>query len=91
MDLVSEVNVANVSLNHGMSGRSLCNGSDICELVRASHNWLSSAEVGWLCGLWCPDSDILHLGLHPIDVGFVGIVNPFLGSLSDFVLYLPLG
>ena len=29
--------------------------------------------------------------MHPIDVGFVGIADPFLGSLSDFVLYLPLG
>ena len=45
MDLVSEVNVANVSLNHGMSGKSLCNGSDIRELVSASHNWSSSIEV----------------------------------------------
>ena len=45
VDLVSEVNVANVSLNRGMSGRSLCNGSDIHELVRASHNWSSSAEL----------------------------------------------
>ena len=48
-------------------------------------------QVGWLCGLWCLDDDVLHLGMHPIDIGFVAIVNPFLGSLSDFVLYLPLG
>ena len=45
VDLVFEVNVGNVSLNRGMSGRSLCNGSDIHELVRASHNWSSSAEL----------------------------------------------
>ena len=44
-DLVSEVSVANVSLNRGMSGKSLYNGSDIHELVRTSHNWSSSAEL----------------------------------------------
>ena len=45
MGLVSEVKAANVSLNCGMSGRSLCNDNDICELVRASHNLSSSAEL----------------------------------------------
>ena len=44
VDLVSEVNEANVSLNRGMSCRSLCNGSDIRELVRVSHNGSSSGE-----------------------------------------------
>ena len=29
--------------------------------------------------------------MHPLNVGFVGGVDPFLGCLSDFVLYLPLG
>ena len=37
-NLVSEVSVANVSRKRGISGRTLCNGSDIRELVRASHN-----------------------------------------------------
>ena len=37
-DLVSEVSVANVSQKRGISSKSLCNGSDIHELVRASHN-----------------------------------------------------
>ena len=45
MGLVSEVKAANVSLNCGMSVKSLCNGSNICELVRESHNWSSSAEL----------------------------------------------
>ena len=44
-DLLSEVSVANVSWKRGMSGNSLCNGSDIRELVRASHNWSSSTEL----------------------------------------------
>ena len=37
-DLVSEVSVVDVPRKHGMSGRSLCNVSDIRELVRTSHN-----------------------------------------------------
>ena len=36
-DLVLEVSVANVSQKRGTNSRSLSNGSDICELVRASH------------------------------------------------------
>ena len=44
-----------------------------------------------MCGLWYPNGDGRHLGVHPLDVGFVGVVDPFLGSLSNFVLYLPLG
>ena len=44
-----------------------------------------------MCGPWCPDGDVLHLGVHPIDICFVGFVDPFLSSLSNFVLYLPLG
>ena len=78
-DLVSEVSVVDVPRKHGMSGRSLCNGNDIRELVRASQNWLSSAEVDGLvdCGA-------------PMVMSYCG-VDPFLGRLSDFVLYLPLG
>ena len=44
-----------------------------------------------MCGLWCPDGDVLHLGVDPLDIGFVGVLDPFLGSLFDRILYLPLG
>ena len=44
-----------------------------------------------MCGPWCPDADVLHLGVHPIDICFVGIFYPLLSTLSDFILYLPLG
>ena len=43
--MVSKVSIANVSRKRGMSGRSLCNGNDIRELVRASHNLSSSTKV----------------------------------------------
>ena len=46
---------------------------------------------GWVCVRWCPDGHILHLCVHLLNVGFVGGVDPFLGRLSDFILYLPLG
>ena len=45
VDLVSEVNEANVSLNRGMSRRSICSSIDIRKLVRASHNGSSSGET----------------------------------------------
>ena len=45
VDLVSEVNEANVSLNRDISCRSLCSSIDIRELVRASHNESSSGET----------------------------------------------
>ena len=45
VDLVYEVNEASVSLNRGMSCRSLCNGNDIHELVRTSYNRSSSTEL----------------------------------------------
>ena len=32
----------------------------------------------------------MHLGVHSLNVDFVGVVDPFLGGLSDFVLYLSL-
>ena len=44
-----------------------------------------------MSGLWCPNGDVLHLSVHSIDIGFFGVVNPFLGSLFDFVLYFPFG
>ena len=44
-----------------------------------------------MCGLSCADGDVMHLGVHSLNVDFVGVVDPFLGGLSDFVLYLPLG
>ena len=53
-DIVSEVNKASVSLNRDMSCRILCNGSDIHELVRASHNWLSSTESYGCVGRGAP-------------------------------------
>ena len=48
-------------------------------------------QFGWMCGPWCPDGDVLHFGVHSIDVCLVSFVDPFPGSLSDFVLNLPLG
>ena len=44
-DLALAVSVPNVSRKRGRSGKSLCKGSEILELVRASHNWSSSVEV----------------------------------------------
>ena len=44
-DLALALSIANVSRKHGMSGKSLCKGSEILELVRASHRWSSSAKV----------------------------------------------
>ena len=41
-----------------------------------------------MCGPWCPDGDVLHFGVHSIDVCLVGVFDPFLGSLSNFVLNL---
>ena len=90
VDLVSEVNEANVSLNRDISCRSLCSSIDIRELVRASTMGclLARRTVVWDVVL---DGDVRHFGVHPIDVRFVGIIDPFLRCLSDFVLYLPLG
>ena len=48
-------------------------------------------QGGWVCGWWCSDGHVLHLCVHPLNVGFVGGVDPFLGRLSEFILYLPLG
>ena len=45
---------------------------------------------GWSCGRWCVDGHVLHLCVHPLHVAFIGGVNPFLGCLSDVILYLPL-
>ena len=45
VDLVSEANEANVSLNHGMSCRNLGSGIDIRELVITSHNGCSFGET----------------------------------------------
>ena len=39
---------------------------------------------------WCTDGDVLHLGMHTIDICFVGVIDPFFSGLSNFVLYLPL-
>ena len=72
------VSVANVSQKRGMSGKSLCRGSEILELVRMSHSWSSSVEVD---GLWCSDGHILHLCVHPLNIAFVGGVDPFFGYL----------
>ena len=49
VDLVSEVNEANVSLNRDMSCKSLCRGVDIRELVRASHRGrlLARCTIVW--------------------------------------------
>ena len=44
-----------------------------------------------MCKARCADGDVLHLGVHPINVCFVGVIDPFLGCLSDFVMYLSLG
>ena len=44
-ELVLVVSVAKVSRKRGMSGKSLCRGSEIRELVRASHSWSSSVDV----------------------------------------------
>ena len=46
---------------------------------------------GWSYGLWCSDDHVLHLRVHPLHIAFVRNVDPFLGCLSDFVLYLSLG
>ena len=46
---------------------------------------------GWSYGLWCSDDHVLHLRVHPLHIAFVRNVDPFLGCLSDFILYLPLG
>ena len=42
---VLAVSVAKVSRKRGISGKSLCRGSEIRELVRASHSWSSSVDV----------------------------------------------
>ena len=39
------VSVAKVSRRRGMSGESLCSGSEILELVRASHSWSSFEDI----------------------------------------------
>ena len=44
---------ARVSRNLGMSGNSLCRGNEMRELVRTSHSWSSSDDVGAteVCGV----------------------------------------
>ena len=39
---------------------------------------------------WCADGDVLHLGKHPVDIRFIGIIDPFVSGLLDFILYFPL-
>ena len=39
------MSVARVSRKRDISGKSLCRGSEIRELVRASHSWSSSDDV----------------------------------------------
>ena len=39
---------------------------------------------------WCADVDVLHLGMYPIDISFVGVIDLFLSGLADFILYLQL-
>ena len=34
----------------------------------------------------CSDSDVLHLGMHSINICIIGFLDPFLGGLSDFFL-----
>ena len=48
-------------------------------------------QGGWSNGLWCSDGHVLHFCVHPLNIAFVGGVDPFFGCLSDFILYLPLG
>ena len=43
-----------------------------------------------LCRNWCADGDVFHLGMHPIDICFIGFIDPFFSCLSDFILYFPL-
>ena len=43
-----------------------------------------------MCRAWCADGDVLHLGKHPVDIRFIGIIDPFVIGLLDFILYFPL-
>ena len=46
---------------------------------------------GWSYGLCCSDGHVLHFRVHPFHIAFVGGIDPFLGCLLKFILYLPLG